>query len=147
MTAPVPETADTTNDNTGTDDDDAADGALGAGGICALRAERRAHAEARRALTDAQAELERLRGENGTLSTEATRTRVALTAGLPGDLLPFLKGDTEDEVTQAAAAIMAHVGNQRQPAPRPDPTQGGYGHPSDGPTGFADAIGRARNGE
>jgi hypothetical protein len=64
------------------------------------------------------------------LETENIRLRLALTKGVPVDLLDLLKGDTEDEMAQAADKLLAHIAPPSPDRPRlpaPDPTQGANG--------------------
>jgi chromosome segregation ATPase len=50
------------------------------------------------------------------------RQRVALTKGVPADLVDRLRGDTEDEIAADADALLALVSAPK--SPRPDPSQG-----------------------
>lgn len=116
---------------------------LGDGGIKALQAERDARKaaektaseyaaklkefedaklseleKAQNAANESAAELARLRMEN-------TRSKVALSKGLPADLVEFLTGDTEEEVAAKADLLLSRLGTPG--TPKPDPSQGAKG--------------------
>lgn len=67
---------------------------------------------------EAAAELERLRTEN-------IRASVALTKGVPADLIEFLTGKTEEEVTAKADLLLARLNAPK--TPKADPSQGPSG--------------------
>lgn len=138
--------ADDTSDtpDTGTDDGKAAPAAdepkLGDGGQAALKAERRARAEAERARREAEAELQKLRDKDlseqerlqrdaaaaaqraDQAEAEAARLRVAITVGLPADLVDRLRGDTPEELEADAKFLKEKFGT---PAPAGDPAPSG----------------------
>ena len=113
---------------------------LGDPGKKAIEAERRERKAAERKAATLQAQLDELNAANLTeleraqrAANEATarlaeyekttiRQRVALNKGVPADLVDRLRGDTEDEITADADALMALVGAPK--SPRPDPSQG-----------------------
>lgn len=129
---------------------------LGDGGIKALQAERDArkaaektNAElaaklkefedsklselelAKRAAEDSASELTKLRTEN-------IRNTVALTKGVPADLVEFLTGDTEEAVAAKADLLLARL--NAPTSPRPDPSQGPKGDPALGSDPLLDAL-------
>ena len=60
--------------------------------------------------------------------------------GVPAELVGRLRGETEDDISADADALMALVNAPK--APRPDPTQGGRGAaPASTGEQFASAIG------
>lgn len=113
---------------------------LGDSGKKALDAERRRAATAEREAKALKARLDQLEAANLSelekaqkAAAEATarlaeyekttiRQRVALTKGVPADLVDRLRGDTEDEIAADADALMALVTAPK--SPRPDPSQG-----------------------
>lgn len=134
---------DTTTDSTETQPpqgDPAETGELGDSGKKALDAERRRAATAEREAKALKARLDQLEAANLSelekaqkAAAEATarlaefekttiRQRVALTKGVPADLVDRLRGDTEDEIAADADALMALVTAPK--SPRPDPSQG-----------------------
>lgn len=113
---------------------------LGDAGAKALKAERQRAAAAEREAKALKARLDELEAANLSelekaqrAANEATarlaeyekttiRQRVALTKGVPADLVDRLRGDTEDEIAADADALMALVSAPK--TPRPDPSQG-----------------------
>jgi hypothetical protein len=113
---------------------------LGDSGKKALDAERKRAATAEREAKALKARLDQLEAANLSelekaqkAAAEATarlaeyekttiRQRVALTKGVPADLVDRLRGDTEDEIAADADALMALVSAPK--SPRPDPSQG-----------------------
>lgn len=129
---------------------------LGDGGIKALQAERDARKaaektnaelaaklkefedsklseleKAQNAANESAAELARLRKDN-------IRNTVALTKGVPADLVEFLSGDTEDEVAAKADLLLARLNTPG--SPKPDPSQGPKGDPALGSDPLLDAL-------
>ena len=121
---------------------------LGEGGKRALQAEREARASAERRVqelettlqsaTDAHAQKlaeleEQVAAANAAasaVSVERDRTRVAYEAGLPTDLVEFLKGDSVEDLQASAETLLAHVAKgQEQVVPKPDLSQGANGDP------------------
>lgn len=116
---------------------------LGDAGQKAIKAERDARKTAERAVTELAAklksfedanlsELERTKkaadeaaSELASLRIENVRNRVALAKGVPADLIEFLTGSTEDEVTAKADVLMSRLGSSG--TPKPDPSQGAKG--------------------
>ena len=71
------------------------------------------------------------------------RQRIALAKGLPADLVPRLRGDTEDDLSADADALLALVNAPR--TPKPDSSQGGNGgttssNPADAFASFASEL-------
>ncbi len=122
----------------------ASDGdSLGDGGKKALAAERSARRAAEKAAAEALArvkefedqgktELERLTEQIAQADarakqaeSEALRLRVAADTGLPSDLQEFLTGDSEEQLRERAAKLMAATNAASEPRrPAPDPSQG-----------------------
>jgi len=134
----------TTTDADATADADVQDTPdLGDAGQKAIKAEREARKIAERTAADAVAklksfedanlsELERTKkaadeaaSELAALRIENVRNRVALAKGVPADLIEFLTGSTEDEVTAKADVLMSRLGSSG--TPKPDPSQGAKG--------------------
>lgn len=91
-------------------------------------------------LTDlerAQAQAQEAMGELERLRLESTRSKVALTKGVPADLLDFLTGSSEEEIAAKADTLLARLNTST--TPRPDPSQGAKGEPVKGTT--ADIFG------
>ena len=93
--------------------------------------------------SEAEKSADRLReAEQRARAAELTvlRQKVALDEGVPASLVDRLQGDTEDELRQDAATLMALVRTPHKPAP--DPSQGGRGEPLPGSTAdvFASAT-------
>jgi len=120
-----------------------ADKPLGPNGEKALAAERAARKSAETAAADLQAKLDKIEQANLTelekaqrAATEAraqleqitrqnTRNAVALTKGVPADLVEFLTGDTEEQIAAKADVLMARLNAPKTPLP--DATQGAKG--------------------
>ena len=120
-----------------------ADKPLGPNGEKALTAERAARKSAETAAADLQAKLDKIEQANLTelekaqrAATEAraqleqitrqnTRNAVALTKGVPADLVEFLTGDTEEQIAAKADVLMARLNAPKTPLP--DATQGAKG--------------------
>ena len=81
---------------------------------------------ANNAAAEAAAELARLRAEN-------VRATVALSKGVPADLIEFLTGDTEEEVAAKADLLLSRL--NAPGTPKPDPSQGAKGTPISGSAG------------
>lgn len=80
-----------------------------------------------------KAELDRLTGENSTLSTslastslEVIRLNVGIDKKLPKELIARLKGDDEDSIAADADTLGPYAG-VKPTAPAPDPSQGPHG--------------------
>lgn len=73
---------------------------------------------ANQAAADSAAELARLRSEN-------IRNSVALAKGVPADLIEFLTGETEEEVTAKADLLVSRLNTPK--TPKADPSQGPAG--------------------
>lgn len=129
---------------------------LGDGGIKALQAEREARKaaektnaelaarlkefedsklseleKAQNAAAESAAELAKLRKDN-------IRNTVALSKGVPADLVEFLTGDTEEDVAAKADLLLARLNTPG--APKPDPSQGSKGDPALGSDPLLDAL-------
>lgn len=74
--------------------------------------------KAQRAAKEAQDQLSEISRQN-------LRNSVALSKGVPADLVEFLTGDTEDEIAARADTLLARL--NAPTTPRPDPTQGAKG--------------------
>lgn len=123
--------------------------ALGDGGKKALDAERKRAAAAEREAKALKARLDEIEQANLSeieraqkAAADATaqlaeyqrttmRQKVALSKGLPADLVDRLRGDSEEEVSADADALLALV--KAPTTPRPDLSQGGHG--GEGATG------------
>ena len=81
---------------------------------------------ANNAAAEAATELSRLRAEN-------VRATVALSKGVPADLIEFLTGDTEEEVAAKADLLLSRL--NAPGTPKPDPSQGAKGAPISGSAG------------
>ena len=81
---------------------------------------------ANNAAAEAAAELARLRAEN-------VRATVALSKGVPADLIEFLTGETEEEVAAKADLLLSRL--NAPGTPKPDPSQGAKGKPLSGSAG------------
>ena len=129
---------------------------LGDGGLKALQAEREARKvaektnaelvaklkefedsklseleKAQNAAAESAAELAKLRKDN-------IRNTVALSKGVPADLVEFLTGDTEEDVAAKADLLLARL--NAPGAPKPDPSQGSKGDPALGSDPLLDAL-------
>lgn len=119
---------------------------LGEGGKKALQAEREARAAAEKRLSEVEASLQSARDAHSAevaelkeqveaanaavsaVSLERDRTAVAFKAGLPADLVQFLRGDTVEELEESAQTLSAHlVKEQAAGVPKPDLSQGAKG--------------------
>lgn len=129
---------------------------LGDAGKKALQAEREARkaAEKRSAELDARlkaiedanlSEVERAKkaadetaAELAALKRENVRKSVALSKGVPAELIEFLTGDTEDEVAAKADLLLSRL--NAPTTPKPDLSQGASGQAKKASTGeqFAD---------
>lgn len=136
---------------------DPAEKPLGENGEKALRAEREARKAAEKAASDYKAKLDEIEQANlsdleraqqeakdatsrlAELERQSLIQRVAIEKGVPANLVDRLRGDTEDDITADADALMALVNAPK--SPRPDPTQGGRGEGTQN-TGdqFANAV-------
>lgn len=117
---------------------------LGESGIKALQAERDAHKQAKKDLSELQSQLDKLNAEKlsdleraQSAAKEATeraaaaeqsalRFRLAAKHGISDeDAELFLTGGSEDAMQKQAERFAARVAQERAPGtPRPDPTQG-----------------------
>lgn len=115
---------------------------LGDGGQAALKAERQARAAAEKAQRELAAELKKLQDKDlseqerlqrdaaaaaqraDQAEAEAARLRVAITVGLPADLVDRLRGNTPEELEADAKFLKEKFGT---PAPAGDPAQSGPG--------------------
>ena len=113
---------------------------LGDGGEKALKAERLRASNAEKAIKALQAQLDQINAEKLTDIEKATnrateaekqlaaaqqtalRQKVALTKGLPADLVDRLRGDDEDSLAADADALLALL--KTPTSPRADPSQG-----------------------
>lgn len=103
------------------------------------RTEAKANADAAKRLADLEdadkTEQQKLTDQLAQATTErdeavasAARLRVAVSKGLPADLVDRLRGDTEDELAEDADKLLALVAKDERPRPpAPDPRQGGNG--------------------
>ncbi|MGN6245120.1 MAG: capsid assembly scaffolding protein Gp46 family protein [Motilibacteraceae bacterium] len=116
---------------------------LGEGGKKALEAERKRAAQAEREAKALKARLDEIEAANLSELEKAQkaaadaaarlaeyekttlRQRVALAKGVPADLVDRLRGDTEDEISADADALMALV--KAPTTPLADPSQGARG--------------------
>lgn len=132
---------------------------LGPNGEKALGAEREARKAAEKAVKELQDRLDAVEQETvvareasvaaaaeseqkiGSLTTDTARYRVALTKGLPEELVGFLTGTTEDEISGQADVLASRLNVPT--SLRPDLTQGGAGDPAPQTTRdqFAAAVG------
>ena len=71
--------------------------------------------KAQKVASETQAQLAALTQEN-------LRNSVALSKGVPADLVPFLTGDTEEALGTQADTLLARL--NAPTTPKPDPTQG-----------------------
>lgn len=77
-------------------------------------------------LKAAQAEVNRLTGENETQALTITRYQVGVTEGLPANLIARLQGTDEDSFKADAASLRELVpASTPSPFPKADPSQGG----------------------
>jgi hypothetical protein len=74
--------------------------------------------KAQRTAQDAQTQLAELTRQN-------LRNKVALEKGVPADLVDFLSGDSEDEITAKAELLLKRIGAPTNP--KPDLSQGAHG--------------------
>ena len=138
--------------------------ALGDAGKAALKAERKRADDAEKALKDAnarlqaaedadksdlekaQAEIERLKGENATLTADVStkdltilKLNTGISEGLPANLIARLQGTDEASFKTDAASLKELVPDTTQsPFPKADPSQGPKG--KSGKTSTADAF-------
>jgi predicted PilT family ATPase len=133
-------------ENTGTQEQqqgDPADKPLGPNGEKALQSERDARKAAEKAAADYKAQLDQIEQANlseiekaqraaqeaqdqlAAITRENTRNAVALSKGVPADLVEFLTGDTEEEIAAKADTLLARL--KGPTTPKPDPTQGAAG--------------------
>lgn len=116
---------------------------LGDAGQKAIKAERDARKAAERTATELAAKLKSIEDANlsdleraqsaaaeaaqelAALRVENVRNRVALSKGVPADLIDFLTGSTEEEVAAKADILIARLNTSG--TPKPDPSQGAKG--------------------
>lgn len=116
---------------------------LGDAGKKALAAEREARKAAEKSAAEYAARLKELEQANlselekaqrsakeaqdqlTAITRQNLRNSVALTKGVPADLVEFLAGDTEDEIAAKADTLLARL--NAPTSPLPDPTQGARG--------------------
>jgi hypothetical protein len=79
--------------------------------------------KAKKAAQDAQAQLTELTKQN-------LRNKVALQKGVPADLVEFLSGDSEDEITEKADLLLKRL--NAPTSPKSDPSQGARGESAGG---------------
>ena len=90
-----------------------------------------------------QARVDALTAEASAAKVEAARARVIAQHGVPEGLEDFLAGQTEDELSDSAVALMAAVKAASSPGvPAPDPSQGSHGVVASGGAAnvFADFV-------
>lgn len=139
-TAPAPGT-ETTEPTT--PQGDPADKPLGPNGEKALSDERAARKAAEKSAADLQAKLDAIsranlsdlekaqqdaqayRDQLAEVTRQNTVNKVALAKGVPADLVEFLTGETEDEISTKADVLLARLNTPT--TPRPDPSQGSSG--------------------
>ena len=142
--------------------------ALGDAGKAALVAERKRADDAEKALKEANAklkaaedadktdlekanaEIERLKGENATLTADAStkdltilKLNTGISEGLPANLIARLQGTDEASFKADAASLLELVPDTSQSLfPKADPSQGPKGETGKTTTGqqFADAV-------
>lgn len=85
--------------------------------------------KAQRTAEDAQRQLREI-------TTQNLRNQVALEKGVPSDLVEFLAGDTEEEISSRADTLISRLNVPK--TPRPDPSQGAQGNA--GPSSAADQF-------
>lgn len=91
-------------------------------------------------LERAQQEAQEAKARLAELERQSLVQRIALDKGLPASLVDRLRGDTEDDISADADALLALVNAPK--SPRPDPTQGGRGEtPTSTGDQFAAAVG------
>lgn len=132
---------------------------LGENGEKALKSEREARKAAEKAAADYKAkldeieranlsDLERAQQEAQAASARLAeyertnlRQRIAIEKGIPASLVDRLRGDSEDDISADADALLALVNAPR--TPKPDTSQGGNGGVNEGTTAeqFAKALG------
>ena len=134
---------------------------LGEGGKKALQAEREARTAAEKRLSEVEASLQSAldahsvkvadleeqvksaQGETAAVSLERDRVLVAYKANLPADLVPFLRGESVEELETSAQTLSEHVvREQGVGVPKPDLSQGAKGEAVSASTAeqFAAAI-------
>lgn len=124
---------------------------LGDAGQKAIKAERDARKAAERTAADLAAKLKSIEdaslseldrtkkaadeaaSELAALRIENVRNKVALSKGVPADLIDFLTGSTEEEVAAKADILIARLNTSG--TPKPDPSQGAKGTTTQGTTG------------
>jgi len=124
---------------------DPADKPLGPAGEKALKDERAARAAAEKAAAALKARLDEIEQANlselekaqrsakeaqdalSAATRDGLRHKVALTKGVPADLVPFLTGEDEAAMTSQADVLLARL--NAPTTPRPDPSQAGRGEP------------------
>lgn len=120
-----------------------ADKQLGPNGEKALAAEREARKTAEKSAADLQAQLDKIAQANlsdlekaqkqaqetqtrlDALTRQNTVSTIALAKGVPADLVEFLTGTTEDEISAKADLLLSRLGAPK--SPKPDASQGAKG--------------------
>lgn len=120
-----------------------ADKQLGPNGEKALAAEREARKTAEKSAADLQAQLDKIAQANlsdlekaqkqaqetqaklDALTRQNTVSTIALAKGVPADLVEFLTGSTEDEISAKADLLLSRLGTPK--SPKPDASQGAKG--------------------
>lgn len=85
--------------------------------------------KAQKAASDAEARLQEITVQN-------VRSQVALAKGVPSDLVEFLTGDSEEEISARADTLLSRLNAPK--SPRPDPSQGAQGE--SGPSSAGDRF-------
>lgn len=143
-------------ENAETTQGDPADKPLGPNGEKALEAERTARKAAEKSAADLQAKLDEIgranlsdlekaqqdaqtyREELAKVTHQNTVNKVALAKSVPADLVEFLTGETEDEISTRADVLLARLNTPT--TPRPDPSQGSTGAPALNGDGIESAL-------
>jgi len=119
---------------------DPADKPLGPNGEKALKSEREARAAAEKQAAELKAQLDQIEAANlseleraqraaqeaqsqlAEITRQNLRNSVALAKGVPADLVEFLTGESEQEISAKAEVLMARL--SAPTSPKPDPSQG-----------------------
>ena len=135
---------------------DPAEAELGDAGKKALSAEREARKAAEKSAAELKAKLDEIEQANlselekaklaaqeaqdrlAEITRQNLRNSVALAKGVPADLAEFLTGDTEEEISARADALLSRL--NAPTTPRPDLSQGPKGDGGPATTGDAFAA-------
>jgi hypothetical protein len=119
---------------------DPADKPLGPNGEKALKSEREARAAAEKSAAELKARLDSIEAANlsdlekaqkaaadaqaqlADITRQNLRNSVALAKGVPADLVEFLTGESEQEISVKADVLMSRL--NAPTTPKPDPSQG-----------------------